>query len=116
MACGAPTCLAHARFDARRSSTYATNGSLFGIRYGTGEVSGLLSQDHVTVGPLVVPGQTPASPLTPASPTPEPDPVVAPPVVGPAVPRPAPGPVTVETIERANAKSVAFKCAYGKSR
>ena len=54
VACGAPTCLAHARFDARRSSTYATNGSLFGIRYGTGDVSGVVASDVVALGPLAV--------------------------------------------------------------
>ena len=44
---------AHARFDARRSPTYATNGSLFGIRYGTGDVRAW-SRDVVALGPLAV--------------------------------------------------------------
>ena len=57
VSCEAPGCLTHPRFDAKASSSYNTNGSLFGIRYGTGEVSGLLAQDAVTLGPLTVPGQ-----------------------------------------------------------
>ena len=32
VACSQPGCLTHARFDAHLSSTYNTNGSLFGIR------------------------------------------------------------------------------------
>jgi hypothetical protein len=55
--CESAGCLAHARFDARASSTYASNGSSFGIRYGTGEVSGEIGADAVGVGSLSVPAQ-----------------------------------------------------------
>ena len=55
--CDAPSCLAHARYDARASATHASNGTAFGIRYGTGAVSGVLSADVVSIGGLRVRAQ-----------------------------------------------------------
>ena len=56
-ACAQPGCLTHSRFEPSLSSTYSSNGSLFAISYGTGEVTGRLAQDCVTLGPLTVPAQ-----------------------------------------------------------
>ncbi|XP_078712268.1 cathepsin D-like [Lampetra fluviatilis] len=50
-------CLNHRRYDASRSSSYAPNGTLFHLQYGTGSLSGFLSSDTITVGELSVPGQ-----------------------------------------------------------
>ena len=58
---------------------------------------------------LVAPGQTPAPPLTETPRVSEPGPIVAAPVIGLAVPRPVPGPVTVETVERAILETGLFR-------
>ncbi|KAG1367968.1 hypothetical protein COCNU_14G004360 [Cocos nucifera] len=51
-------CLFHSRYRSTRSSTYQKNGKPADIHYGTGSISGFFSQDHVTVGDLVVKDQT----------------------------------------------------------
>jgi hypothetical protein len=43
----------HAVYDHSKSSTYVENGTVFDIRYGSGPVSGMTSQDSVSVGGLV---------------------------------------------------------------
>lgn len=45
------------RYDASRSSTYVANGEPFAVLYGSGPVSGYMSQDTVTVGSIPVNGQ-----------------------------------------------------------
>ncbi|XP_008800699.2 aspartic proteinase oryzasin-1-like isoform X1 [Phoenix dactylifera] len=50
-------CLFHSRYTSTRSSTYRKNGKPADIHYGTGSISGFFSQDHVTVGDLVVQDQ-----------------------------------------------------------
>lgn len=47
----------HHVYDHSRSSTYHPNGSVFQIMYGSGPVSGMLSQDSLSLGALTVADQ-----------------------------------------------------------
>jgi len=47
-------CYFHHKYYSTESSTYVANGSAFSIEYGTGSLTGFLSQDTVTVGGLEV--------------------------------------------------------------
>jgi len=51
-------CDLHHKYHDDRSSTYVANGTTFSIQYGSGEMSGFLSQDTVNVGGLNVLRQT----------------------------------------------------------
>jgi len=48
-------CKLHSKYDSSSSSTYTANGTAFAIRYGSGSLTGITSQDSVTVGPVTVP-------------------------------------------------------------
>eukprot|EP01100_Stratorugosa_tubuloviscum_P001494 TRINITY_DN132_c6_g1_i1.p1 TRINITY_DN132_c6_g1~~TRINITY_DN132_c6_g1_i1.p1 ORF type:complete len:393 (-),score=195.07 TRINITY_DN132_c6_g1_i1:67-1245(-) len=50
-------CKNHNKYDSTKSSTYISNGTQFEIKYGTGAVSGFISQDNLNIGGLLVIGQ-----------------------------------------------------------
>lgn len=52
--CGSIACYLHTKYDSSASSTYKTNGTSFEIRYGSGSLSGFVSQDTVSIGDLTV--------------------------------------------------------------
>uniref|UniRef100_A0A674GHY7 renin n=1 Tax=Taeniopygia guttata TaxID=59729 RepID=A0A674GHY7_TAEGU len=45
--------VSHSRYDSSKSRTYIANGTGFAIRYGTGSVKGVLSQDIVSDIPII---------------------------------------------------------------
>jgi len=55
--CGSIACYLHTKYDSSSSSTFKKNGSAFEIRYGSGELSGFVSQDTVTIGDLKIKDQ-----------------------------------------------------------
>jgi len=50
-------CLLHHKYTSERSTTYKKNGKKFAIRYGSGSLSGFLSEDVVNVGGINVENQ-----------------------------------------------------------
>ncbi|KAI9676928.1 MAG: Vacuolar protease A [Caeruleum heppii] len=52
--CNSIACYLHTKFDSSSSSTFKKNGSSFEIRYGSGSLSGFVSQDTVTLGDLKI--------------------------------------------------------------
>lgn len=50
-------CHKHNRYYSVKSSTYVNNGKSFSIQYGSGSLTGFLSQDTVTVNGLAITGQ-----------------------------------------------------------
>ena len=52
--CRSIACLRHAKYDRNLSSTYRANGTSFAIRYGSGSVEGIISQDVLRVGGMKI--------------------------------------------------------------
>lgn len=52
--CGSIACYLHTKYDSSASSTYKKNGSEFEIRYGSGSLSGFVSQDTVQIGDMKI--------------------------------------------------------------
>lgn len=55
--CGSIACYLHTKYDSSASSTYKKNGTAFEIRYGSGSLSGYVSEDTMTIGDLKVKNQ-----------------------------------------------------------
>jgi len=55
--CGSIACYLHTKYDHASSSSYKKNGSAFEIRYGSGELSGYVSEDTLQIGDLKVKNQ-----------------------------------------------------------
>jgi len=55
--CGSIACYLHTKYDSSSSSTYKKNGTSFEIRYGSGSLSGYVSEDTMTIGDLKIKNQ-----------------------------------------------------------
>ncbi|KAH8689322.1 aspartic protease [Talaromyces proteolyticus] len=55
--CTSAACLVHSRYDSSASTTYKKNGTAFNIVYGSGSLSGFVSQDVVSIGDITIAGQ-----------------------------------------------------------
>jgi len=55
--CTEISCKLHKRYDAEKSSTYKANGTSFDIMYGSGNISGYVSNDVVGLADVTVKGQ-----------------------------------------------------------
>ncbi|KAH7146363.1 aspartic peptidase domain-containing protein [Dactylonectria macrodidyma] len=55
--CGSIACYLHSKYSSSDSSTYKSNGSEFEIHYGSGSLSGFVSNDVVTIGDLEIKNQ-----------------------------------------------------------
>lgn len=55
--CTSIACFLHSQYDNSKSSTYKANGTDFAIQYGSGSVSGYLSEDELSLGGLVIQNQ-----------------------------------------------------------
>jgi saccharopepsin len=55
--CSSIACFLHKRYDASKSSSHIENGTEFAIRYGTGSLEGVISNDLLQMGDLTIKGQ-----------------------------------------------------------
>lgn len=55
--CSSIACFLHSTYDSSASNTFKKNGSSFEIKYGSGELSGFVSNDIVQVGDIKIKGQ-----------------------------------------------------------
>jgi saccharopepsin len=55
--CSSIACYLHKRYDASASSSHVENGTDFAIRYGTGSLEGIISNDVLAMGDLTIKGQ-----------------------------------------------------------
>lgn len=55
--CGSIACYLHSKYQSSDSSTYKSNGSEFEIHYGSGSLSGFVSNDVLSIGDLEIKGQ-----------------------------------------------------------
>jgi len=55
--CGSIACYLHTKYDSSSSSTYKSNGTEFEIHYGSGSLTGFVSNDVMTIGDLQIKNQ-----------------------------------------------------------
>src|SRR3984885_5832269 len=55
--CNSIACFLHTKYDSSSSSTFKKNGSSFAIQYGSGSLTGFVSQDTVSIGDLKIKDQ-----------------------------------------------------------
>lgn len=55
--CGSIACYLHSKYQSSDSSTYKSNGTEFEIHYGSGSLSGFVSNDVMSIGDLEIKGQ-----------------------------------------------------------
>ena len=55
--CSSIACWLHRRYDASKSETFKENGTEFAIRYGTGSLEGIISNEVLGLGDLQVTDQ-----------------------------------------------------------
>ncbi|KAK9479611.1 aspartic peptidase domain-containing protein [Lipomyces japonicus] len=55
--CSSIACYLHTKYDSSASSTYQKNGTGFDIQYGSGSMSGFVSNDVLTIGDLEIKSQ-----------------------------------------------------------
>ncbi|KAI1956038.1 CTD phosphatase Fcp1 [Ophidiomyces ophidiicola] len=55
--CSSIACYLHKKYDSSASSSYKKNGTEFSIRYGSGSLSGFVSQDTLKIGDLTIKDQ-----------------------------------------------------------
>jgi len=55
--CNSIACFLHSKYDHSKSSTYKKNGTDFAIQYGSGSLSGYVSNEKLTIGDLVIKNQ-----------------------------------------------------------
>nr|ATU82734.1 secreted A1 protease-like protein [Pristhesancus plagipennis] len=51
-------CWVHRKYDSSQSKTYVPNGQKFAIAYGSGSLSGYLSEDNLSIGGITIANQT----------------------------------------------------------